>query len=255
MLTQPGERILSNRAKGAAVSVIVPLYNYARYIGAALDSVMAQTCRDIDLIVVDDASTDASLTQARDWMEAHGGADIGLFLLANNRNAGLSVSRNTGIAFAASDYCFFLDADNLLYPRCIARHLEALRARADAAAAYGLIEVMGGFGPITGGAIMGGNAFCSQALAKGNYIDAMAMLRRDVLLAQGGYHTIGKGWEDYDLWLRLCEAEQTVLQIPEILSRYRVHRTSMLRAQTSRRAHKRELRAEITRRHPWVTLG
>ena len=254
MLTQPCEQIFANRSKRAAVSVIVPLYNYERYIGAALDSVLGQTCRDIDLIVVDDASTDTSLAQARSWMEAHRDADIGLFLLANTSNAGLSITRNTGIDFAQGEYCFFLDADNEVYPRCIARHLEALRARPDAAAAYGLIEVIDG-----SSAIMGGNAFCKQALAKGNYIDAMAMLRRDVLLAQGGYHVIGGGkgwgWEDYDLWLRLCEAGQTVLQIPEILSRYRLHRASMLRTLTSRSANKSELRAEITRRHSWVALG
>lgn len=249
LITAPHDTVFAAGEGARAVSVIVPLHNYRRYIAEALDSVMAQTCRDIELVVVDDASTDASLAVARAWMERHAGGDLKLLLLAHRANADAAITRNTGIAAASGACCFFLDADNLLYPRCIARHLAALSARPDMMAAYAMIEVFG-----AEPALMGGNAFARERLARGNYIDTMAMVRRDWLMAAGGFAAIPHGWEDYDLWLRLCEAEGEAIMIPEILSRYRYHYASKERTRNFREEHNRRMRAEIQRRHTWVEL-
>ena len=96
--------------------------------------------------------------------------------------------------------------------------------------------------------------FDRAALRHGNFIDAMAMVRRSVLLELGGFAHIEHGWEDYDFWLRLCESGQVAIHLPEILSRYREHAASMLRTNTNLPNHIARLHAEMKRRHPWLEL-
>jgi glycosyltransferase involved in cell wall biosynthesis len=231
-------------------AVIVPLYNYAGFIGETLDSVAAQTDDDLCLIVINDRSTDNSLAVAKDWMESATLKNKSAFLLSHKANCGLSLTRNTGISFAESEFCFFLDSDNALYPRCVEKHAAALIGNAHADAAYSLIEV---FDADSG--ISGANAFHPDRLKSGNYIDAMAMVRRAYLLQIEGYYPIKHGWEDYDLWLRMCEDDKLAIQIPEILSRYRVHGSSMLRTQTNIDENMRELCDAMEERHPWLELA
>ena len=249
MQVQPGRLLFEHDVSDHSVSVIVPLYNYERYVVETLDSVLAQTHRDLVLVVVDDCSTDRSGEVVQAWMAAHRSAGIGFALLQNEANARLAATRNTGIDFAQTEYCFFLDADNTIYPRCIEKHVLALATRPDADAAYGLIEVFGGRA-----GIMGAGVFERSALSQRNYIDAMAMFRRRSLLTCGGFRHIDHGWEDYDLWLRLCEDNRPIIHIPEILSRYREHKASMLRTDTNLPDHIRNLHVEMTRLHPWLDL-
>lgn len=240
-------------SKGAIerrTAVIVPLYNYAGFICLTLDSVVEQTDDDLCLIVINDCSTDNSLQVAYDWLERTKLGAKSACLLNHRANSGLSLTRNTGISFAQSDFCFFLDSDNLLYPRCVEKHVAALTTAKHAQAAYGLIEIFDGE---TG--IMGANVFHPDMLKLGNYIDAMAMLRRDYLLQLGGYYPMKHGWEDFDLWLRMCEDGTLAIQIPEILSRYRVHSSSMLRTQTNIEKNMRELCDAMYARHPWLELA
>lgn len=231
-------------------AVIVPLYNYQGFIGQTLDSVAAQTDDDLCVIVINDRSTDNSLEVAKQWFEAGALGPKSGFLLDHRANRGLSLTRNTGIDFARSRFCFFLDSDNVLYPRCVEKHADALERNAHADAAYSLIEI---FDADTG--ISGANAFSRDRLKLGNYIDAMAMVRRDYLLKVEGYYPMKHGWEDYDLWLRMCEDDRIAIQIPEMLSRYRVHGSSMLRTQTNIDKNMRELCDAMYERHPWLELA
>lgn len=249
MITQHAEEVFAGRSGRRRVSIIVPLYNYERYILETIESALAQTFRDLEILVIDDGSTDSSCERVADWMRRHQNADIGLRLFRNQANARLAVTRNTGIDLSDADYCFFLDADNALYPRCIEKHVAALDSRLDAAAAYSLIEV---FGARAG--IMGAGVFERGALARGNFIDAMSMVRRSVLIELDGFRHIDHGWEDYDLWLRLCEAGGLAIHLPEILSRYREHASSMLRTDTNIPDHISKLHSDMIRRHPWLEL-
>lgn len=241
--------LVAHGRRDARVSVIIPLYNYEMSIIQALNTVVAQRYRDIAVIVVDDCSTDRSREVVTAWMDAHADDGLGLFLYRNSANARLATTRNTGLSLAQSEFCFFLDADNQLYPRCVEKHVAALDARPDAAAAYGMIEVFEARGDV-----IGTNVFSRDRLKHGNYIDAMAMIRATALRALGGYHDIRHGWEDYDLWLRLWEARGHAVHIPEILSRYREHAASMLRTETNVSANQRALRDDMVRRHPWLDL-
>lgn len=89
-------------------SVIVPLYNKAPYIKKALDSVMKQTFKDFELIVVDDGSTDDSFSIAKDTLKG----SVLDYLLIHQENTGVSTARNNGVAASHGDYLCFLDADD-----------------------------------------------------------------------------------------------------------------------------------------------
>jgi len=96
----------------AQVSVIVPVFNKAEYLGDCLDSLCGQTFRDIEIICIDDASTDESGEVLRDYAQR----DARLKLIFNKANMGPAHSRNEGIAAARGRYLRFVDADDLLPP-------------------------------------------------------------------------------------------------------------------------------------------
>ena len=249
MIVQETETLFRHGSSWAPVCVVVPLYNYEKYIAQTLQSVASQDLIDVSLIVVDDCSKDSSADIVKSWLEQNKDRFATAVLARNITNAGLSITRNTGISLAESDYVFFLDADNLLYPRCLGRHLQAVEQSAGAEGAYSLLEMFEGER-----GIMGTEVFHRSRLKYGNHIDAMALIRREFLLKVGGYHDIKFGWEDFDLWLRMCEADEFLVQIPEMLGRYRVHHQSMLRTTTNVGKNHIALRENITSLHPWLDL-
>lgn len=231
---------------GTGVTVAVSLYNYQSYIGDALDSVVQQTHANTELIVVDDASTDGSIAVARSWIEQSGARLARARLLAHRKNAGLAQARNTAFAAAGNEFVFVLDADNALYPDAIAKLLSACLS-SGAEAAYSHLEY---FGHASG--LCASSFWNPPGLATGNYIDAMALIRKSAWQAVGGYSHIEFGWEDYDLWCKFVERGFRGVFVPEILCRYRMHPASMLHRSTSPNIGR--LRAEMMKRHPWLRL-
>ncbi len=237
----------SGAGVGVGVTVIVTLHNYARYIAAALDSVLRQTHRNLELVVVNDRSSDDSEAVALAWLKQHGGRFSRALLLTNADNYGLSISRNIAFAAAANEFIFVLDADNMLYPAAAAKLLAAC-VNAEAQAAYSQIELFDEKADI-------GAAYTwdPEHLAGGNYIDAMAVIRKSAWAAVGGYDLFDSGgWEDYDLWCKFVEHGYEAVFVPQILCRYRVHDTSMLRRETNVNVDR--VITEMVMRHPWLTL-
>lgn len=229
------------------MTVCVSLYEYKQYIVECLDSVWAQTETSLSLVVVDDASPDGGADEVRRWMGAKGSRFEETVLLQHDHNVGLAATRNTAIEYAASEYVFVLDADNVIYPRC----LESLRSALDGnslAFAYSIIEQ---FGDVR--SIIGCDGWSPAKIAHGNYVDAMALLRRDTWKRVGGYRKMSvSGWEDYDFWCRCVEANLAGVLVPEILCRYRVHGRSMLRRSTDSLANHLRISDELRAVHPWV---
>jgi glycosyltransferase involved in cell wall biosynthesis len=229
------------------VSVIVTLYNYESYIANALDTVAAQTHKAIEIVIVDDCSTDGSSDAAAKWLTRQGHRLVRGRLIKNVLNYGLSTSRNIAFEAAEGQFVMVLDADNQLMPTAIEKLLSACEA-ANSEAAYSIIENFGAEKSL-------GSAYVwnPERLAIGNYIDAMALIRKRAWQAVGGYFQFEiDGWEDYDLWCSFVKHGFEAIFVPEVLCRYRVHKVSMLQSVTN--VGHEELSMQITLRHPWLRL-
>jgi glycosyltransferase involved in cell wall biosynthesis len=241
--------------RDAAVTVVITAHNYAEHLVEALESVRLQTMDPLDLIVVDDASTDDSATLLLDWTARHGTRFNRLLILRTLRNAGLGGARNIGMAAAETPYVLQLDADNRLLPEACARLLAAIEAKGpgqgDSGYAYPVIRQ---FGRETG--VMGDTPFHPGRLVGGNYIDAMALVAKWAWAAAGGYYVRrdAMGWEDYDLWCSLAERGIAGTHVAEILAEYRVHDRAMTDVLTERPHHKDGVVALLRDRHPWIRL-
>jgi Glycosyl transferase family 2 len=219
------------RSADPAVSVIVTLYNYGRFIDQCLTSVLASEALpgSLEVVVVDDGSTDDSLTRALAIATA---ASAPMLIVRKHANTGLAEARNVGLECARSRFVFILDADNWIYPHCV-RVLHSEIAGGTYAGVYGVIrrfddETCEGVG------LLSKYEWSVRELVRCPYIDAMAILDRSAVLGVGGYSTEliehgWFGWEDYDLWLKLAQAGQSCRLVPSVLSSYRVHDNSMLR--------------------------
>ena len=235
------------------VTVCISLYNYKDYITETLSSVYRQTQLDLDLIVVEDRSPDSSLAIAREWIVRHAERFNTVRLVQHEQNQGLSAARNTAIGISRTPNLFILDADNLLYPRCIERCLLALEADPQASVAYPIIEK---FGEESG--LMGNVVWTRDRFKQRNYIDAMSLIRKDAIVAVDGYSeqsAIGKlGWEDYELWCKFIDLNFYGVSVSEILARYRTHNTSMLNSVSNRQENIGRLHREMMILHPWLDL-
>ena len=238
-----------NRARPApdGVTVAVSLYHYAQFVAECLESIAAQTHGNIELIVVDDHSVrDDSVEVTKRWMERHSDRFNRVSLLRHVQNQGLAEARNTAFEYARTDPVFVIDADNEIYPRALARLLEAFNDR-EYDAVYSQLEL---FGNQTGLGLA--DVWSKNLLRTGNYVDAMALISRRSWSQVDGYRHTEGGWEDFDFWCKFVDHGMEALFVPEILCRYRVHGASMLRTDTVVATER--LKVELTLRHPWLEL-
>jgi glycosyltransferase involved in cell wall biosynthesis len=209
------------------VSVIIPTYNHAPYLPAAVDSALTQTLPDVEVIVVDDGSTDETGALVRDrW-----GARV-RYVRQDNR--GLAAARNTGLAQARGDSLIFLDADDELLPRCA----EARAALLDATPALGWVFSDVVLVDETGGTRRASDAYryegrqlhgllFDELLRRGNFIPIHAIsFRTAVVRGAGGFDERLPNTEDYDLLVRLARTSPAAY-LDEPLARCRVRANSM----------------------------
>jgi glycosyltransferase involved in cell wall biosynthesis len=207
------------------VSVVLTVYNYASLVATAIDSVAASEFTDFELVIVNDASSDGSDDAIRSalarapWVRAK--------LITRARNGGLAQARNLGADTAAGELLFILDADNTIYPHALGRLVQAIDDTPRAVFAYGIIEQFGVDGPIGLISYLGWDP---RRLRYGNFIDAMAMIRRSALLEVGGYTSDPRlyGWEDFALWCAFADRGWGGVRVPEIVARYRTAMHSMI---------------------------
>lgn len=207
------------------VSVCIPVRNHGHEIVEALESVVGAEGPLVEILVLDDCSTDRTLETVVEWMEARNHV-LGR-VMTRPVNRGLGAGRNDLLRIARGEYAFMLDADNSIYPPAIARLCEALDADPTAAFAYCMLERHNA-GRSRG--LLSDGPWEPDRLRDGNYVDAMAMLRRLSVIELGGYSEDIRlyGWEDFDLWCRIAEHGGHGLFVPEILCRYRQNEHSML---------------------------
>ena len=245
---------LAESEGGADGAVVISLFNYANWIGQALDSVAAQTLLALELVVVDDASTDHSVDVAKAWLSQHSSRFSRVLLLRHSSNAGLAAARNTAFENTLSEWVFVLDADNMLLPAAVGACLEQARLSTNQmAVVHPLVQVIGdGDHGHDGRSLVSRISWQRQAFLAGNVIDAMALVRRSAWQAVGGYTHIEGGWEDFDFWCKLIESGYHGVLCPRILARYNTHDTSM--TATSTASNWRPLSRCLQHRHPWLEL-
>src|SRR5262249_27061073 len=118
------------------VSVAIPVYNREKYIAQAIDSILAQTFTDFEILIIDDGSTDSSVAIARSYSDPH------IRLVCHATNSGVAVARNSAIAHARGEYLAFLDSDDWAYPQRLAKQVAFLDRHPDYAAVGAWIEWM-----------------------------------------------------------------------------------------------------------------
>ena len=199
------------------VSVLIATYNDAPFLGAAIDSVLAQTFTDFELVVVDDASTDGS----REIVERY--RDRRIRLVVNAENLGAGPARNRGLATIASECVAHLDGDDVCFPQRLARQVAYLDAHPECAvvgAQATLIDIAGRNKgevrrPVTELGIRWWRVFGSPL------IHSSAMVRRAIVWDElGGYEERFRFGEDFDLWYRLAKTH-AIHNLPETLVAYR----------------------------------
>jgi len=175
------------------VSVCVTVFNYEEFLTACLDSIAAQTYENLELIIVDDKSErDDSLAVATAWAEQTAGRFHRVCVLSHSRNQGPAAARNSAFLRAAAKTVFIIDADNEVYPRCIARLVNAMRD-GDFDATYTQLEYFGDERKI-GSA----DLWDPVVMAYENYVDVMGLIKNSAWEHVGGFSPIEEGWEDYD---------------------------------------------------------
>jgi glycosyltransferase involved in cell wall biosynthesis len=207
------------------VSVLVPLYQSEPWIAAALDSALAQTMSDFEVIVVDDGSTDGGPGIARAYAER----DARVRYL-RQENAGLPGARNTGLAAASGEYISFLDADDLWLPDKLERQLAA----ASDGVLYGDAFIMYDEGEPTSERLSeivspaSGDIF--DTLVQYNAVPVLtALVPTELMERFGGFDATQRQVEDWDLWLRMSASGVHFHYLPQPVAVYRTRTTSLSR--------------------------
>ena len=218
-----------------SVSVIVPAYRVTAFIAETLESVLAQTRRDFEIVVVNDGCPDTAdleraLVPYRDRI-----------VYVAQENAGPSKARNTGIAAAQGRFLAFLDGDDLWAPTFLATQLEVLERDGAAVLVYCDSQPFGvpGAGPSLRHLDLGSGPCDLPALltARRVVVTSTVVTRRQAVLDAGGFDDALRHCEDFDLWLRLA-TRGTIVARPDVLGKRRLLASSqsaspetMLRAQ------------------------
>jgi glycosyltransferase involved in cell wall biosynthesis len=187
------------------ISVILPVYRVTSYIAETLDSVLAQTCQDFEIILVNDGCPDTANLEAAltPYMSA--------IRYIKQANGGPSAARNTGIAAARGEYVGFLDSDDLWLPEYIASQCAFFREHPELDMVYTDAELFGE-GERVGKRFMelcpsdGEVTLLSLLTERCTVLTSSVMVRRSVVERAGGFDPEFRHSEDFDLWLRVLQA-------------------------------------------------
>jgi len=230
------------------ISVLLPVYNAQRYLADAIESVLAQTFADFELLMFDDGSTDGSLLMLQDY--AARDPRVRVF---TRENRGLVATLNEMIGLARGRYLARMDADDICKPQRFERQVSFLDSNPDHVVVGGWLEWMNDRGQIIGtiktpeahdeidtAHLKGHTSICHPA----------AMLRNFEGDAIDWYDEQCLDAEDLDLWLRLAEMGK-LANIPEVVLIYRIHAESISEAKGQRQRDAMRLACELA----WTRRG
>ncbi len=216
------------------VSVIIPTYNRARYLAEAVESVLAQTFRDFEVVIVDDGSTDNTRDIAAKFPAA--------VRYYHQENEGASSARNAGIERAGGEYLVFLDSDDALLEDALEAGVAFLDRHPGVGFCYGQLYSMDEDGRLLmtrrlrgakRSCVRTGKEQVERILFRGDITPAAALVRRSCLEEVGGFDTAIPTGQDIDMWLRLSRRFD-VGYLARPLAKYRVHDNSITGQKTFR---------------------
>ena len=199
------------------VSIVIPAYNHARYLDEAIRSVLIQTYHSVELIVLDDGSTDST----HEVLERYGD----LFRWESQTNMGQSATLNKGWAMSRGEILGYLSADDILLPQAVTESVAALREQADASATYCDFNLIDPHSRVVR----------RVPTPDFNYRDMLvtvtcppgpgAFFRRYTFARAGPWDASLRQMPDYDFWLRLG-LQGRFVRIPKVLAGFRIHDAS-----------------------------
>ena len=199
------------------VSIIVPTYNRAHYIDFTIRSALGQTYENIELIVIDDGSTDDTRTIVSPYLEYHN------FIYCEQENRGQSVARNKGLSLASGEFICFLDSDDVLVSDAIEVLVKYIMHYSDVSVVYGNLDFIDGDGNYVPGINPRrySGTITSQLLIDNCVSFDSVLIRRSCLEMVGGLDERVDVGDDYDLWLRVSVGHK-FLYVPKVFGQYRI---------------------------------
>ncbi len=199
------------------VSVIIPCYNQGEFVTETVESVLAQQTRDVEILIVDDGSTDSITRKVLD------GARWPRATVFRTENRGLANARNFLIERTSGRYLCALDADDRLHPEYLSSTLTQFDREPDLTFVSSRLQMFGDEHRVTPEALE-----CDlRTLLCDCPLFPATLVRRDAVLALGGYDTHIPGNEDWDLWISLLERGHRGVILPDVLFYYRRRRGSL----------------------------
>jgi glycosyltransferase involved in cell wall biosynthesis len=211
-----------NGIKMSLISVVIPTYNSEKTIKQTIESVLKQTFYDLELIIINDGSTDSTLEVISQFQDSR----IKVFSFDN---AGGNVSRNRGLERATGEFVSFLDADDLWTPDKLESQLIALKENPQAAVAYSwtdYIDEQGKF--LLSGTHITAHGKVYEQMLVSNFLEngSNPLIRREALVELGGFDEILTAAQDWDMWLRLAQ-NFDFIAVPGVQILYRISANSL----------------------------
>ncbi|MFY0643025.1 MAG: glycosyltransferase family 2 protein [Bacteroidia bacterium] len=207
------------------ISVVIPNYNREQLIVDAMDSVYAQDYSPIEMIVVDDGSSDSSVEVVNQWISSHNKEGFTSKLI-QQENSGGNVARNSGIANSNGDFIAFLDSDDLWDKDKLSKQLAEMLSRDGIGAVYcGLRHVEYPANTIIEDAnrrYPQGELLAEMLVKDSTSPTSCYLIRKEVFEKVGPFDTVLQARQDWDMWIRIS-AEYRIHAVKEVLVSYRHH--------------------------------
>jgi glycosyltransferase involved in cell wall biosynthesis len=224
-----------------SVSVVLPVRDGERFVREAVESVLAQTYADLELIVVDDGSTDGTAAALAGFRDER-------LRVLRQEPSGLVAALRRGVAEARAPLVARMDADDVSEPARLERQVELLERRPRVGMAATWTAVIDEEGRELRREVLppAHEDLARRLLLRNPFQHGSVVVRRDALEAAGGYRDDYGANEDYDLWRRLARSWELAC-VPEVLYRYRVHAGAVTQTDPERIAQRERLRDELWR--------
>ena len=210
------------------VTVIMPVFNTEKFLSEAIESVLKQTHQKFSFIIIDDGSTDSSAS----IIESFAAKDSRIRLI-RQQNLGHAESMNRALQLSSTDWAFRLDSDDVMLPHRIEKQISFIQSQPEITIASCRANYIDDKGRIFGATANDLKTVSDlrKLVRRGDAVGLLqpgVVMRRDRVMAIGGYR--GQFWpaDDIDLWTRLAEQGRLILIQDEILMKYRIHRTSII---------------------------